>query len=76
MVYKYLFSSNLAMEIKIKYPNDHNVNNLDLDLEVNMRIIMQQYFKLDLKHLVLKPKPSGISNILILRILFKKMRML
>jgi len=64
------------MGIKIKYPNDHDVNNLDLDLEVNMRTIMQQYFKLDLEHLLLKPKPSGISNILILRILFKKMIML
>jgi len=67
---KTLFSLNLTQEIEICDPID--LDDSDLDLKKDTRIIMQQCLEKNLKVVVSKPTPNGIRNIFKLKDLARK----
>ncbi len=62
--------------MEIKDANDHDDNDMDLEIEEDARTIMQQCLELDSKHLTSKVELNGINNIFKIKNLVKKMRIL
>jgi len=60
---KFLFSSNLTKDIEIKDANDHDDNDMDLDLKKDAITIVQQCLELDSNHSISRVELNGINNI-------------